>query len=403
MEDNVMEDNSSKKEKKHSKKGESSRLNAIYVINVLSKFSDEDHPISATDIKRHVDNEFGMTLHSDEEAVISVDTVKRILDELADRWFPIESDVDKFDIEYKFGYYIHTVMKVGKEFRTYRQGDGQAPKKYYYYENNLKLPELVTIKDAMETYCFFNEEDLTEIVRKIISLRPMSFPEGRYYDVASRERDDNSMVIMNIEYLHNIIKNRSGAKIVYGSYNIDKQLEKRDGYPKVVEPVNLVWSNGYYYLLAYNLKYDNLVSLRVDRIMEIEEVALDKAHSRDSFNPVRYRHEHPVMFSGQKVDIVLLCRDTGKNHIMNSIIDVFGKNIHVSEANDKLIAQYVTNYSEADKKKGIKWLKVSFSSTVGGMEMWATQYCADCIVVSPEESRMRVKNNIMQGMRNYEV
>lgn len=388
-------------EKKRSKKLESSRLNVLYVVDVLSKYSDEEHPVSASDIKNYVDREFASILHDDDESVISVDTVKRILDELADRWFPVQRDENMYDIEYKFGYYIHSVMKEGDEFVTYKADRKQAPKKYYYYESNLKIAELVTIKDAMETYSFFSEDDMTEIIQKIIRLRPMSFPKSKYRDEAGAERDENSMVLMNIDYLNRIIKNKKGAKITYCSYDMNKKLVPRKGYPKVVEPMHLMWGNGYYYLLAYNLKYGDIVSIRVDRITNIEEVELAESHRKDNFNPVKYRHEHPVMFSGEKQKVIMLCRDTGHNHIMNSVIDVFGKNIRVSEAETELVNKYVPKYTEKDKKNGIKWLRISFESTVGGLEMWATQYCADCIIISPEESRNRVRNNIIKGMEYY--
>ena len=53
---------------------------------------------------------------------------------------------------------------------------------------------------------------------------------------------------MNIEELNEIIHNRNCAQITYCYYDTDKKLVARDGYPKTVEPIHLMWSNGYYYL-----------------------------------------------------------------------------------------------------------------------------------------------------------
>ena len=383
------------------RKPDSSRLNVLFIIYVLSNYSDQEHPLSASDIKKYIDAEFDYLSNAEDGAVISVDTVKRVLEELTDKVFPSGIEEGTYKIEYRFGYYIHCVMEDGDGFTSYRVKEGQQPpKKYYYYESSLKLAELITLKDAIETYCFFSEEDITGIIQKLIKLRPRAFAKSKYHDVASAERDENSLLLMNIEDLNRIINNKSGAKITYCHYNKYMQLEPRDGYPKVMEPVHLMWSNGYYYLLAYNLKYNNIVSMRVDRITDIEEVELEKKHGRETFNPVKYRHEHPVMFSGEKKQIVMLCRDTGSNYIMNSIVDVFGKNVRVVSAEENLLKQYIPNYNE-DKKNGVQWLKVTVNTTLGGLEMWATQYCADCVVVSPEELRQQVKQNLKQGMSYY--
>lgn len=380
------------------KKPDSSRLNVLYMIYVLANYSDEEHPMSISEIKDKVDEEFGyLSLNG---TVVSLDTVKRSLEEVTDKLFP--SEIYDYNIECRFGYYIHCVMKQNEKFIPYRAIEGkQLPKKYYYYESNLKTAELLTLKDAVETYSFFSEEDITEIIRKIVKLRPQSFPKSKYYDVSREERDENSLLLMNIEDLNHIIQNRNGARITYCYYGVDKKLQPRPGYPKVVEPVHLLWSNGYYYLLAYNEKYQDIVSLRVDRITDIEEVVMENAHRAEQFNPVLYRHEHPVMFGGKKERMVLLCRDTGKNYIMNTIVDVFGKHTCVVPASDEMVEKYTHQDAKKEKEKGTFWLKVTVETTTGGVEMWATQYCNDCIIVSPEESRDRVRQRLLQGMDYY--
>jgi predicted DNA-binding transcriptional regulator YafY len=219
--------------------------------------------------------------------------------------------------------------------------------------------------------------------------------------VSRDERDENSLLLMNIEDLNRIIQNRNGAKITYCAYGIDKKLTPREGYPKVIEPIHLMWSNGYYYLLAYNKKYRAVISMRVDRITYIEEVEIENTHRVEQFNPVQYRHEHPVMYGGDKKKIVLLCRDTGKNYIMNTIIDVFGKNARVAKATDKYVSEHLKRDAGKDRENGITWLRVTVDTTTGGVELWATQYCNDCVVVSPKNLRERVRKRLQQGNEYY--
>lgn len=383
-----------------SKKPENSRLNFFYILYVLKTNTDDEHPISAAEISRIINVEFGYL--SSTGHIISPDTVKRTLDELIDTIFPI--GIDMTDLKEKYGYGVYCVMKDGDEYRSYRDdGMGIAPKKYYYYDSDFSMAEIKTLKDAMETYNYFSEEDITDIITKLMRIRPKSFPDSKYFDVAGENREEDSLLLMNIDILNEIITRRNCANITYCAYDANKKLVPRPGYPKIIEPIHLMWSNGYYYLLAYNEKYKNIVSLRVDRITFIDEIEVESTKRVDEFNPVQYRYEHPVMYGGEKEKMVLLCRDTGKNYIMNTIVDVFGKSARVTEADDDVLLKYLGHDVNFYKEQGIKWLRVSIETTTGGVELWATQYCRDCVIISPEESAARVKERLEAGLGYYHM
>ena len=382
------------------KKPENSRLNIFYILYALKKHTDDEHPISATELCKYINKEFGHL--SSNGKVMSPDTVKRTLDDFIDIIFPIE--LNMLDYKQKYGYIVNCVTKDGKEYnKSQSDENGMSPKKYYYYDSDFSLAEVKTLKDAIETYNYFSEEDITEIISKLMRIRPKSFSSDKYLDVAKSNREEDSLLLMNIDILNEIIIQRNHAKITYCAYDKNKKLVPRPGYPKVIEPIHLMWSNGYYYLLVYSEKYDNIVSLRVDRITEIEEVEVESTRNVERFNPVQYRFEHPVMYGGEKEDIVLLCRDTGKNYIMNIIVDVFGKSARVTQADDELLKKYLHKDTSYFEEKGITWLKVSVETTTGGVELWATQYCNDCFVISPKELRDRVSERLKAGAEYYET
>lgn len=373
------------------KKTESSRLNLFYILHVLANYTDEEHPMSLSEIKNRVDEEFNFLSSTD--VVMSADTVKRTMEELTDKIF-----VSGEDDKQKYGYSIRYLMKKDGKYAPYKEKDDeQPPKRYYYYDSNLTGAELLIIKDAIETYSYFSEEDIAEIIRKLIKLRPQSFPKGSYYDAARENRDEDSLLLMNIDDLNRIINNKNDASITYCHYNTEKRLVPRPGYPKIIKPMHLMWSNGYYYLLAYNEKYKDIVSMRIDRITEIEEVPSEDNPQAEQFNPVQYRYSHPIMFGGEKETIVMLWRDTGRNYIMNTIMDIFGKNAKVTKAPMELVKKYLPESQTQDED----WLKVTVEAAVGGVELVAAQYCGDCVIISPERLRERVKQKLTQGLKNY--
>lgn len=371
------------------KKPENSRLNLFYILYALKKNTDEEHPVSATELSKLINDEFGYL--SVTGKAISHDTVKRTLDDFIEKIFPIEANMQEY--KQKYGYYIGCITEAKEENKSY---------KYYYYASDFSLAEIRTLKDAIETYNYFSEEDITDIITKLIRIRPKSFPKDKYYDVAKMDREEDSLLLMNIDILNEIINRKNKARIIYCAYDINKKLVPRSGYPKVVEPIHLMWSNGYYYLLINNKKHSNIVSLRVDRITFIEEVEGDNEKSSERFNPVQYRFEHPIMYAGDKEKMVLLCRDTEKDYIMNTIMDVFGKSARVTKAEDEILQKYLGADGSSFEKEGINWLKVTVEAATSGVELWATQYCDECIIISPEESRIRVKERLKSGLDYYD-
>ena len=379
-------------------KPETSRLNLFYILQVLDNYTDEQNPMSATEIADCINKDFAHVVLSDK--VISTDTVKRTLEELLSRIFP--EGVDYNEKIHQYGYYIFCVMKEEGKFVPYRMVEGkQAPQKYYYLENDLKLAEILTLKDAVETYSYFSEEDITEIVRKLVRIRQGDFPTKRYIDTAKNNRDENSLLLMNIDILNEIIKHRNRAKITYCYYDVDKMLVPRKGYPKDIKPLHLMWSNGYYYVLAYSEKYDGIVNYRIDRITDVEEVEAKDKNNSIEFNPVQYRYEHPVMFGGNKEKIELLFKEDGKNYFMNVLIDTFGKDIRVAKATADIIEKYLPYSASYYDDMGIKWYKVSFEAVISGVELWAVQYCSQCKVISPEGLVQSVKENLKKGQEMY--
>ena len=95
----------------------------------------------------------------------------------------------------------------------------------------------------------------------------------------------------------------------------------------IVNPSALIWSNDHYYLVCNNVKYENLMHLRIDRIKKV--TILDtKARSFTDFTPYTIRFNSADyakrlfnMFSGEMRSVELCCA----NELIENIIDRFGE------------------------------------------------------------------------------
>ena len=381
------------------KKPESSRLNLFYIMHVLSTYSDEYNPMSAMDIITAVNKEFGYL--KEDGIIISKDTVKRTLDELTNTLF--SEELNTGNALQKYGIFVHVLKKKNGRFVPYYSDeDSQNCKKFYYLQHELKTAEIVALIDAVEAYCYFNEEDSVGIIRKLLRFSSCKMREKTYYDIIGDERSGDAKILSNINCLSHIIKKHKGARITYCTYNTEKKLVPREGYPKVVEPVDMLWSNGFYYLLAYSDKYEEIMNMRIDRIIEIEEVDIFSKHKDDNYNPVKYRHEHPVMFTGPQGQVKLLCRNKKNNYMMNILMDSFGKNARIHKASAKLVEQHLGKRMEEYEKDGYTWLEVTVNTSLWGIELWALQYCNECRLISPQESVERVKQHLRTAMEFYQ-
>lgn len=368
--------------KEPSKPG-SARLNFIYIVYVLRQYTDELHPMSIAEITRQVNKEFLQI--SERNIFMSSDTVGRTLDTYVDGGnIPDEDPSDPFS---PLGFRIECLREQGKRL--------------YYYKNDFDDAEIRMLIDSVKTCSYLATEDVINIVQKLINLQPKTFEHYRHYREEHEVRDENSLLIQNVDYFNEIIRNKNCARIIYCNYDLNRKLVPREGYPRVIRPVSMMWSNGFYYLLAYSEKYQNTVNYRMDRITEVEEVPLANADIQDEMNPAWYRLRHPIMFSGRIERIKVLCRDTGRNYIMNVIMDYFGKLARARMAADEVVLKYTGRPASKYREEGITWLEVTLEASIEGVEMWASQYCEDCLIISPESSRAKLLQKLQGGISLY--
>ncbi len=380
-----------------SNKPETARLNFLYIYPVLQQYSDEEHPMSVQEITDRVNQIFMM--HGSGMNRISSDTVKRILETVTLEIFPDSYYND--ERKHQFGFEIVAVVRQYDSYAGYDPYKHSGMKRYYYMEHDFSTAEVRTLMDAVETYSYFNEDEVTDLINKLIRLRPKSFGLKKFFDRSWELREEDSLVLINIDTLNEIIRRHHCASIVYCNYDIQKKLSPRPGYPREIEPLTLMWSNGYYYLVAFNPKYNGITNFRLDRIREVEEMERLAEHSLKDFEPVRYRLEHPVMYAGEVVQFHLLCRETPTNNMINMLLDTFGRDTDIRYADPREIEEYIGKEEPEDENESGRWIYASFIASTGGTELFAMQYGKDCVIISPETFRDRVRVNLEKALERY--
>ena len=369
-------------------------MNFLYIYHVLQKCTDGEHPMGVQEITDEINRLY--ISRSPQSSCISPDTVKRILEVVTQEIFPDSYYNDEKKREY--GFEIVAVVRQYDSYVPYDPDQHRNQKKYYYMEHDFSTSEVRTLIDAVETYSYFSEEEVTELINKLIRLRPKSFGLKAFSDPSYKLREEDSLVLLNIDTLNEIIRRHHRASIEYCNYAINKKLVTRPDYPREIEPLKLIWSNGYYYLIAYNPKYDGLTNFRLDRIRGVEELEHVADHRLSEFETVRYRLEHPIMYAGKTEDFVMLCRETDKNNMIDLILDTFGREAVIRYAEENEVKEHIKASGDYDER----WIHARVKATPGGAELWATQYGRDVMIISPASSADRVRENLRIALERYQ-
>ena len=316
--------------------------------------------------------------------------------------------MEYFDDNASLGFNLYCVMKdKNGGWVTYEAPAGEkGPTKYYYYESVFTDHELITLIDAIETYNYFSTDDIAGLVAKLLALRPQSEMLDKYYEAdASRLKDENSLVLFNIDEFSRIIKDQQFAKIEYCNYDYNFKLIPREGYPRIIRPLSMMWSNGYYYLVALLNPGYTPANLRIDRITDIEAITptaemLEEFQVDMNLDVSTYRMNHPVMHGGKVQHITLLYLDSPYNGMTNAIVDTFGRTTTITPASREYIETHLPASVLFEPSGGV-WMRADFYATAAGTELFATQYCRYCKVISPSSLADDISANLKAGLKLY--
>lgn len=219
---------------------------------------------------------------------------------------------------------IEALRDFGLDVRTYQR----APVEYALEDRDFAFPELLLLVDAVQSSRFLTQrksDALVRSVKQLASVRQRALLDKRVH-VEGRIKTQNESVFYNVDRIHEAIAQRRKVSFLYFKYDAaKKKLMQHDGDRYVETPVQLVYSDGYYYLVAFNEKHDGFVNYRVDRMDDIE--ILEEPSLRNdriaNFDAQELEDRVFGMYSGEPVSATFLVDEES----MCSVIDRFGKDV----------------------------------------------------------------------------
>lgn len=276
-------------------KSENQKLKLLYIVEILEKESDEEHPMST----------------------------QELINRLAEFDIKAERKAIYNDMEClcDFGYDIINIP--GKNGG------------YYLGNRRFSLPELKLLVDAVQSSKFITVKKSRELISKLSDMvsRYDSIHLNRQVDVFNRVKTMNESIYYNIDHLHKAMNNNH--EITFKYFDLDYKKEKvlrHGGKTYRVSPWSLCWDDENYYLISYDEELSAIRHFRVDKMTDIRE-ANEMRKGKEvfgEFDRADYSKQVFGMFSGRAEPVVLRCR----KNLAHILFDRFGTDLSMREADN---------------------------------------------------------------------
>lgn len=350
------------------------KLLILYILDILQKYTDEEHRLSQKEIMDLLRKEYDMPV--DRKAV------RRNLMNLMD----FGCNIEYSEISRKA-----PVCKTDSLPQTGENEDESTLWTDFYLKAKFTDEELRLLIDSLLFSNHIPYKQLQDLIHKLESLASVYFKsKTQYIYPLSETRTDNKQIFYNIGLLDEAIRKNKKISFEYLEYHTDKKLYAKtnaDGKIRVyvVTPYQMAAKEGKYYLICNYDKYDDVSNYRVDRIRNIQ--LLDesgkpfetlKGAGNQRLNLAEYMREHVYMYSSEHIYVKFRIVKA----MVTDVIEMFGKDVTFSEETQTHVS-----------------VKVKVNERAA--EQFAQNYAPDVIVLQPQRLQEKLRENFEKSLEAY--
>ena len=323
--------------------GNKKMLNML-ILEILRKYSDEDHSLTQQEIIRLLDKNYGMECDRR-----SVKNNVLFLKEMG------------YDISMEKGYRL-----LSREFDD---------------------AELRILIDSVLFSKSISTRQAKGLIGKIRELASNYFNAkvSHVSNLPELNRTVNKQAMYSLDAINDAIAEKKKLSFIYNYVGTDLKLHPKREEPYIVNPYQIVANNGRFYLIGNYDKYNDIAHFRIDKMTDV--TIIDKKIKpmkqvkglENGLNLPKHMAEHIYMFGGQSTNIKLKTAD----YMMDDLVDWFGNDIRVTKQKDDQIV-------------------IRLNCNENAMRYWALQYGPFVEVLEPKRLRKQIREDIEEMMEKYE-
>lgn len=319
-------------EKKHS---------TFAVLEVLKKYSDQDHILSVKQISEHLQNEYDLNIE------------RRTL-------------YSNIGILKDFGFEISDYEDNGKG--------------YYLAKRDFDKGEILLLCNAIHASHFISSKQSDDLIRKLLSTQSRydakEFSDKVY--MPNPVKTNNRQLLYTIETISHAIKENRKLQFTYLKYDREKNLVPRRKEPYIVEPRYIVYADSRAYMIVTSPNHPGFIHYRIDRMKDtliLNERSVILRNSKDAYE---YARNKLFMYAGEMNYVSFRCKES----IMDHMIDLFGPSLNVmSDGEDHFIIRVRTSM------QGALYL--------------AQQYLDSMVIIEPQELKEKFRKALKETLKEY--
>lgn len=319
--------------------------NVLYILNILKKYSDENHMMKVTEIQRRIKEVY--------DVEIDPRTIRRNINLLK---YKLEYDISTRE-ENRKGYYI-----------------SKNP------DTDFEEGEIRAIIDTFSYAKYIPHQIAKDVIKKCKNLQNIYENQKlRNYKIyVSGIKTDNMEVIKNIEDITEAILNLNKITFEYWKYHITTKIEKDIVSKPKVTPFAIVYNKQQFYLIGIKEGEEKFYHYRLDRIKNIKQLKEKRNINRTSKQIQEFAESTVEMFGGEKEEIEAECNML----LLDTVIEEFGNDIKITKIDDSKF-------------------KINVRTSLIGFKMWAMRNINMTKVIRPLSLKKEIKEIIEKANKEY--
>ncbi len=262
--------------------------NILYILNVLKKYSNEDHLLKISDIKNYVKELY--------DVEIDPRTIRRNINLLKEK---LDYDIETWN-DNRTGYYL--LKNPDMDFES---------------------GELRAIIDTFSYSTFIPESISKEIISKCKNMQNIyeneKLKDYRVYSDSNKSK--NIEIVKNIEDITEAIYNKKKIKFDYYKYELNPLLKNVNTGERIISPYAIVYQLQEMYVVGLKDGKKSLYTYRIDRMKNIN-ITKEKVNDKITPKDVDDFVKSTVSMFGSTGEIIEVICDM---KLLDNVIDLFGE------------------------------------------------------------------------------